>query len=69
MYNIASYINVLNTVYFTEETVYDKLCMFRADKSPGVDGIYPVVLKNLENAIFKPLSYIFSQSLMQCCTT
>ena len=39
MYNTASNKNALNTVDFTEETVYDKLCKLRADKSPGVDGI------------------------------
>ena len=43
MYNKASNINALNTVDFTEETVHDKLCKLRADKSPGVDGIHPVV--------------------------
>ena len=37
MYNKASYKNALNTVDFTEEAVYDKLCKLRADKSPGVD--------------------------------
>ena len=60
MYNKASYINALNTVDFTEETVYDKLCKLSADKSPGVDGTYPVVLKNLANVISKPLSRIFA---------
>ena len=64
MYNKASHENALNTVEFTEETVYDKPCKLRADKSPGVDGIYPVVLKSLENVTFKPLSHIFSQSLL-----
>ena len=64
MYNKASYINALNTVDFTEETVYDKLCKLRADKSPGADGIYPVVLQNLAKVIFKPLSHIFSPSLL-----
>ena len=64
MYNKASYKNALNTVDFTEETVYDKLCKPRADKFPGVDGICPVVLKNLANVIFKPLSHIFGQSLL-----
>ena len=64
MYNKASYINALNTVYFTEETMYDKLCKLRANKSPGVYGIYIVVLKNLANVIFKPLSHMFKQSLL-----
>ena len=64
MYNKTSYINALNTVDCTEETVHDKLCKLRADKSPGVDGIYPVVLKNLVNVISKPLSHIFNQSLL-----
>ena len=64
MYNKASYKNALNTVDFTEETVYDQLCKLRTDKSPGVDGIYPVVLKSLANVIFKSLSHIFNQSLL-----
>ena len=62
MYNKASYRNALNTVDFTEETVYDKLCRLRADKSPGVDGIYPVVFRNLANVIFKPLSHILTKA-------
>ena len=37
MCNKASYINTFNTVDFTDETVYDKLCKLRADKSPGID--------------------------------
>ena len=44
----ASHIIALNTVEFTEETEYDKLCKLRADKSPGADGIYPAVLKILQ---------------------
>ena len=43
----TSYANALNTVDFTEEKMYDNHCKLRADKSPGVDGIYPVVLKSL----------------------
>ena len=46
MFNKASYMNTLNTVYFIEEIVYDKVCKLKAIKSPGVDGIYPVVLKS-----------------------
>ena len=57
-------INALNTVDFTDETVYDEPCMFRADKSPGVGGIYTVWLGNIANVIFKPLCHIFSQSLL-----
>ena len=52
--NKASYINVLNTVDITEETVHDKLCKLRADKSSDVDGVYPVALQNLANVISKP---------------
>ena len=63
MYNKASYINALNIVDFADETVYDTLCKLRVDKSPGVDGIIPVVQKNLPNVISKPLSHIFNQSL------
>ena len=63
MYNKASYINALNTVVITEETMHDELCNLRADKSPGVDGVYPVAIKNLANVISKPLSHIFNQSL------
>ena len=43
MCNNASYTNASNTVNFTEETVNYKRCKFRANKSPGVDGIYSVV--------------------------
>ena len=64
MCNKVSYKNALNTVDFTEEIVYYELCKLRADKSPGVDGIYPVVLRNLANVIFKSLNNIFSQSLL-----
>ena len=39
MCNKAYYVNALNSVDFTEETVYDKLCKLSADISPGVDGI------------------------------
>ena len=63
-YNKASYINALNTVDFNEETVHDILCKLRANKPPGVDGIYPAVLKNLANVILRPLSHIFIQSLL-----
>ena len=62
MCNKASYINALNTVDFTEETVYDKLCELRADKSLGDDGIYSVVLKNLATVISKQLSNIFTKA-------
>ena len=64
MYNKESYVNVINTVDFTEETVHDKLCKVGADKSPGVDGIHPVMSRNLEVVISNPLSHIFSQSLL-----
>ena len=64
MYNKASYANAINTVDFTQETVYDKLCKLWAKKSPCVDGIYSVVLKNLANVITTSLSYIFIQSLI-----
>ena len=37
MYNKSYHRNALNTVDFTEETVYDQPCKLRADKSPGVD--------------------------------
>ena len=64
MYNKASYINALNTVDFTDETVYDKLCKLSDHKSPGVDGTYPVVLENLASVISKPLNNIFYKSLL-----
>ena len=37
MCNRAYYANTLNTVDFTEETVYDKLSKLRAGKSHGFD--------------------------------
>ena len=64
IYYYIYYINSLNTVDFTEETVYDKLCKLKGGKSPGVDRIYPVVLKKSCKCYFQTIESHFSQSLL-----
>ena len=56
---------VLCNIDISQEVVFQKLCNLRPDKAPGVDGIYPVVLRNLAKVVSLPLSIIFSKSL-QC---
>ena len=51
----ASYVNALNTVDFTDETVCDKLCKLRADKS-GLDGIHAVVKINIRKCYLQLIS-------------
>ena len=41
----------------------DELHKLRSNKSAGPDGIFPRVLKELREIIFKPLASIFRQSL------
>jgi hypothetical protein len=45
-----------------EELVFSLLHSLKTDKSPGSDGIYPLLLKVSASALCKPLSYIFNLS-------
>ena len=45
-----------------EEAVNDLLCHLGTYKSVGLDGIHPGVLRELAEALAKPLSIIYQQS-------
>ena len=47
----------------TEEKVKKKLSKMRTDKSPGPDGVHPLILKNLADILAKPLTQIFNNSI------
>jgi hypothetical protein len=47
---------------FSAATVMSKLKKLKVDKSPGPDGIHPMVLKECSEAIAEPLSLIFQKS-------
>jgi len=47
------------SVFFDEESVLCKLQQLKADKSPGPDGIHPILLKNCASALAAPLTAIF----------
>ena len=47
---------------FDEMTVMEKLQKLNPDKSPGSDGIHPMLLKECASVLAKPLSLLFQQS-------
>jgi hypothetical protein len=53
----------LSSLTVTEAMVKKKLNKLRTDKSPGPDGVHPLILKNLANTLDKPLAIIFNNSL------
>ena len=53
----------LTDLGITEEGVKKKLSKLRTDKTPGLDGVHPLVLKNLSSVLAKPLVTIFNTSL------
>jgi len=50
------------TICFSTELVFDKLQKLQTDKSPGPDGLHPMLLKECAATIAEPLSRIFQQS-------
>jgi len=46
----------------TESIVMDKLQKLKTDKSPGPDGIHPLLLKEGAPVLAKPLSLVYQQS-------
>jgi hypothetical protein len=46
----------------TEELVFSELSNVKSNKSPGVDGIPSILLKELKCNIVKPLTYLFRMS-------
>ena len=53
----------LTDLNLSEANVKKKLSKLRTDKSPGLDGVHPLVLKNLCTVLSKPLTSIFNTSL------
>jgi len=50
------------TICFSTELVFDILQKLQTDKSPGPDGLHPMLLKECASTIAEPLSRIFQQS-------
>jgi hypothetical protein len=50
-------------INITEDQVLKKLKCLKTDKSPGSDGIHPVILQKIAPVLAKPLYIIFSTSL------
>jgi len=51
-----------DTVCFSEELVFNKVQKLKTDKSLGLDGLHPMLLKECTAAIAEPLSKIFQLS-------
>ena len=56
-------ISQLSFFNVTREQVLQVLKDLRIDKSPGVDGIHPHILKELSDSIIYPLSLIFQDCI------
>ena len=50
-------------IEITENLVYKKLEKLRISKSPGPDGMYPRVLKEMKHRLVRSLTLIFQNSL------
>ena len=60
---IHNNLNVLANIETEDKEILDKLNELKTNKAAGPDGIFPRVLKELSEIIFKPLASIFRQSL------
>ena len=59
-------ISRLSNFKVTREYVLQVLKDLSIDKSPGVDGIHPQILKELSDSISYPLSLIFQDCIQSC---
>eukprot|EP00794_Sanderia_malayensis_P001259 gene1259-1388_t len=55
--------DMLSEVDLSYDAVLQRLIKLKPDKAPGVDSIYPVVLREIGNSIAFPLSVLFKRSL------
>ena len=56
---------MLGQLIVTPEVVASKINNMKVNKSPGVDGISPKVLKETVEDISTPLAYVFNMSLQE----
>jgi len=59
--------STIDSISFTEEEVYNALLLLDSTKATGIDGISPAVLKNCAIVLAKPLHYLFSYAILNCC--
>jgi len=52
-------------IRFDTDTVRKKLTNLKKDKSPGPDGIHPMLLQSTADTVAKPLAHIFAASFAQ----
>ena len=55
----------LGQLFVTPEMISNKIQMMKTNKSPGVDGITPKLLKEIVNEISTPLAFFFNISLKE----
>src|SRR5664279_1939223 len=55
----------LNTVEISHEAVLDLLKKLKPEKSPGMDGIHPKVLRECANELAGPLTTLFQTSMRE----
>ena len=52
-----------NNVQIFESDISQRLSKLDGEKTPGPDGVHPLILKNCNEAFARPLCYIFKKSL------
>ena len=57
--------NPVRNIQFDADTVMKKLKKLKPEKSPGPDGIHPMVLQNTAEVVADPLAQIFQESYSQ----
>ena len=63
---MAEELNVhFSSVFTREEVVASKINNMKENKSPGVDGLSPKILKETVEQISKPLAHVFNMSLQE----
>ena len=55
--------SLLSTIFITENMVEDEIKILKITKSPGPDGIHPMMLIKLASYLKKPLTLLFNKTL------
>ena len=53
----------IKNLEITEKKVQEKLLDLKPNKTPGPDGVHPMILKNLSHDLVKPITAIFKESI------